>query len=494
MTHSLAIDQRRDPALFFVREEVQRFLRNGWSDVEQLDLTCVDRLCEWALGPDLQLGKSATAAIFGGIIEQFCDDFSDEGVAAGNLVLTRILQTLRGTSQGEELDRRLTQFSFADASAILRRYQLITQPVQLDSSRLDSIRKVIVLSRVTAGADIAVTSVIVNRLRKRLPKAKLVLIGPGHLPELFASVADCRHRNFVYLNDGGLVEKMTSWPRLLAITEEECEGLSEHEVLLFDPDSRLSQLGLLPLISDDCTCYFPSRFTPKLELTGCNLSTLTNEWLNHLLSENERWLPSITFPSQGEGFHSFVQSLHGLGSRLVVVINFGVGNDPRKRIHDEFEAKLVSTLLALPGTVVVLDTGRGEQKEQWVDRHLSGVLRKGLPAVCLAERELKGYRPAFSHGLIVFSGGLGALGKMIDAADCFIGYDSCGQHLAAATRTSAVIIFAGAPSERFIQRWSPDGSGNTTIPVSGPVSTPEATEQLIQTVIRAVEDIWLSKS
>lgn len=514
MTESLDLQHRRDPALSFVREAVQAFLGDG-RGLEQLDLTYVDRLCEWALNPDPHVAKAATSAIFGGIIEPLCDDFSDDGVTAGNLVLTRVLQWLRAIPQGQELDRRLNEFGFSDTSSILQHYRRISQPKQLTPARLDSVRKVIVLSRVTAGADIAITSVIVNRLRKRLPSSELVLVGPGHLAEFFASVVGCRHRSFVYMNDGGLVEKMTSWPRLLEITAEECEGLTADEVLLFDPDTRLSQLGLLPLTAEDSTCYFPSRLNPKPELAGCNLSSLTNEWLNHLLGENEQWQPSIIFPSNGEGYHSFVRSLRDLGCRLVVAINFGVGNDPRKRVHDEFEAELVSTLLRVPGTVVILDTGRGGEKEQWVNGHLDRIVRSGLPAIALGEAELKGYcpvvndhrgklegndfpndskppLPVFGHGLIVFSGLLGSLGKMIDAADCFIGYDSCGQHLAAATKTPAVIIFSGAPTQRFIQRWSPNMPGSCTIPVSGRVSTPEATGQLIQTVIRAVEGIRAS--
>ncbi|MBA3013725.1 MAG: hypothetical protein KKD63_04910 [Proteobacteria bacterium] len=489
MTNSSPMYQRRDPSLSFVRDTVHAFMGEGWRDVGQLDFTYVDRLCEWAVSADSQVAKAATAAIFGGIIEQFCDDFSDEGVTAGNLVLSRILQWLRVTPQGAELDCRLNDFGFADGDALLQRYLRVSQPRQLGPDRLDTLRKVFVLSRVTAGADIAITSVIVHRLRKRLPHTELVLIGPGHLVELFASVADCRYRDFVYKNDGGLFVKMTSWPRLLEVVAEECEGLSAHEVLLFDPDTRLSQLGLLPLLPGDNTCYFPSRFHPKQEFAGCNLSVLTNEWLNLLLDEKERWQPSIVFPSNGEDYHSFVQSLYGLGCRLVVTVNFGVGNDPRKRVHDEFETGLVSKLLGIPGTVVILDTGRGEQKEQWVTSHFDSVLGLGLPAVRLAETELQGYCPAFGHGLIVFTGVLGSLGKMIDAGDCFVGYDSCGQHLAAATRTPAVIIFSGAPSQRFIQRWSPDVPGSITIPIRGSVSTNEATELLIQTVIRAVAEI-----
>ncbi len=78
---------------------------------------------------------------------------------------------------------------------------------------------------------------------------------------------------------------------------------------------------------------------------------------------------------------------------------------------------------------------------------------------------------------------------MIDAADCFIGYDSCGQHLAAATRTPSVIVFAGAPSERFIKRWSPDLPGNLTIPMAGITATQQEVSDLIHQITRYVESV-----
>ena len=52
-------------------------------------------------------------------------------------------------------------------------------------SRHRDIKKILVLSRVTIGADIAVTSVIIQRLSERYPKAEMVLIGGGKLDEIF---------------------------------------------------------------------------------------------------------------------------------------------------------------------------------------------------------------------------------------------------------------------------------------------------------------------
>jgi hypothetical protein len=468
------------------------------------DLAIIDQLCEWSFSPDPQVARAASSALIGSIIETLCDDFSERGVTLANLVLTQILAYIRATPEGAELNQRLLDFAFTDSTAILEHYRKIRHRPPLPPEELSRVKKVLILSRVTAGADIAITSVIVQRLRRRLPEAELVLIGPPHLPELFSSVANCRHRRFVYKNDGTLFDKMTSWPRLLEISQEEQAGHQPGEVLLFDPDTRLTQLGLLPLAADAFTCYFPSRDCEPQAAPGRNLSALTNQWLDHLLGETAALNPRLTFQHQGEGYHPFSQGLHDRGCRLVVTINFGVGNDPRKKVHGSFEQDLIQSLLTLPGTIVILDIGQGQLKGQWIADHLARVRQQGLPAACLTdsfqsplvldgEAEVTTNPIHFGHGLIIFKGSLRSLGKMIDAADCFIGYDSCGQHLAAATGTPAIIVFAGAPSAKFIERWSPESPVNLTIPFNS-TATPREIEQLIEQISRAVAQFRATRS
>ena len=42
---------------------------------------------------------------------------------------------------------------------------------------MQDIKKILLLSRVTIGADVAVTSIIIQRLAELYPKAEMVLIG-----------------------------------------------------------------------------------------------------------------------------------------------------------------------------------------------------------------------------------------------------------------------------------------------------------------------------
>ena len=60
-------------------------------------------------------------------------------------------------------------------------------------------------------------------------------------------------------------------------------------------------------------------------------------------------------------------------------------------------------------------------------------------------------------------GSFASFASMIQASDFYVGYDSAGQHVAAACGVPQVTIFAGEPCERMFQRWRPTGHGRIRI-------------------------------
>jgi len=73
----------------------------------------------------------------------------------------------------------------------------------------------------------------------------------------------------------------------------------------------------------------------------------------------------------------------------------------------------------------------------------------------------------FDHGLLGLCTSLGELAAVCGEVDGYLGYDSCGQHLANAAGIPAVTVFTGHPHSRFLDRWSPWSRRNltTVIPV-----------------------------
>jgi ADP-heptose:LPS heptosyltransferase len=61
--------------------------------------------------------------------------------------------------------------------------------------------------------------------------------------------------------------------------------------------------------------------------------------------------------------------------------------------------------------------------------------------------------------LLIWHGGIGRLAALIGQSDLYIGYDSAGQHIAAALGVPTVDIFTGFSSPRMPRRWAPHGPG-----------------------------------
>ena len=100
-----------------------------------------------------------------------------------------------------------------------------------------------VLSRVTLGADVAVTSVLLAAAKQRFPHAEIVFVGPRKNYELFAGDPRLRHAPVDYRR-GSLRERLAVWDELQAL-------LAAPDALVIDPDSRLTQLGLLPVCPEE---------------------------------------------------------------------------------------------------------------------------------------------------------------------------------------------------------------------------------------------------
>ncbi len=482
--------EQRSPECRVVRQLASKFINDFKADTAP-DYDIIRELCHRSLNdPNPIQAQNTTRALFHGIIEPLCDDFSEKGVQVCNQVLTHILDVVRQRADGDQLHQLLNQHGFKDSSGILQRYEKIKKPVTLSTDRRLLTKKIIILSRVTAGADIAITSVIVHRLRQSFPLARIVLIGPTHLVTLFPELDNIEVLPMIYKNDGGLFDKMTSWPTLHKLIQQETSGDKPDSVLLFDPDTRMTQLGLLPLVDDLSTYYFPSRsWQPRTGVPG-NLSILTNQWLNIILEEAEESPPYLVLHNEGHGYNAFCQKLKSQGCNCVIMINFGVGNNHKKKIAGTFEERLLFALLHEPRTIVILDSGRGKEEGKQIEHLLQRAQQQGINTDFLDEEQITRANIKFNNGLLAFNGSLDALGKMICASDCFIGYDSSGQHLAAATGTSAIILFAGAPSQRFIEHWSPDSNKIRTITINSQrANTSEGRKELITKIKKIINRI-----
>jgi ADP-heptose:LPS heptosyltransferase len=275
-------------------------------------------------------------------------------------------------------------------------------------------RRVYVLSRVTLGADIAVTSVLMDAARRRFPAAEVVFAGPRKNYELFAADPRVAHAPLDYRR-GTIAERLTAWRRLREIADD----------LVIDPDSRLTQLGLMPVGDERRYHLFESR----------SFGAGTADALPTLAA---RWAAATFGVPDAKPYLAPRPEPLDLPERYIA-ISLGVGENPAKRLPDPFEPELLALLAArLP---LVIDRGAGGEERARVERAAAAA----------------GVVPTWWDGS--FAGFAG----IISRASLYVGYDSAGQHAAAAAGVPLISVFAGFPAPRMFDRWRPVSAGATVI-------------------------------
>lgn len=412
----------------------------------------IDLLCEMTtFSEDNDLTGVAAQALFSIIIESLCDDFEDLQTETYNRVMAQLISFCRKLPSGQDLDHRLNDFDISDHGGLLARIETLrSDGKQLGHPK--DIKKIMLLSRVTIGADVAITSIIIQRLASIFPQADIVLIGDSKLKEIYGGNTRIRLQTVNYNRRGGLIERLSSWQLVLDIIKQELAACPLENTILIDPDSRLSQLGVLPIIPDAQYFFFDSRSDISFA-SNMSMAQLTNTWLTQVTGEEDFYYPRI-WPRQSnlEIASGFGRDLKSFGARRFIVINFGVGGNKRKKVGWQFEKQLLLSLLQEPNTVIVLDKGFGDDELRDSNLLIDAVKADGFDV-----REAVFGTPLGSgirSGVIGMQTRIGEIASLIANCDEYIGYDSACQHIAAAVRTPCLTIFAGSNNMRFIRRWS----------------------------------------
>ncbi len=299
------------------------------------------------------------------------------------------------------------------AQHLVARYNRIRRPRVLDRDP-DSIENVFVLSRVTLGADVAVTSVMLDAAKQRFPNAAIWFTGPKKSWELFAADARLRHLPIAYGRGGTIDDRLSVWPEL---RDAVC---LPHSVII-DPDSRLTQLGLLPICQEEDYYLFESRSYGAD--SGASLTELARRWV----AETFGVAQARPYISPGPDVAEFAAT-----------VSFGVGENPSKRVAEGFEEELLGRL----PRPLLIDKGAGGEEAERVERAVA---------------------KAGGDGIVMWDGSFADFAAHIQRSRLYVGYDSAGGHVAAACGIPMISIFTGAVSERMFQRWRPTGAGRIEI-------------------------------
>ena len=265
----------------------------------------------------------------------------------------------------------------------------------------DSAQRVYVLSRITLGADVAVTSVLLDAAKRRYPSAEIVFVGPRKNYELFEADPRIVHREIAYARGGSLRDRL-----------EASAALWFDDGLVLDPDSRLTQLGLIRVCPDDRHRFFDSR-------------SFGGDGSDRLPDLAARW---ADVPEA----RPYVAPRPASGSPADITVSLGVGENPAKRLNDDFERELLR-LLAETGASVLVDKGGSTAERERVER-------------------------ALPPGAQTHDGAFAPFAAEIARSKLFVGYDSAAGHVASACGVPLISIAKGFVSERMAARWRPLGT------------------------------------
>lgn len=265
--------------------------------------------------------------------------------------------------------------------------------------------RVYVLSRITLGADIAITSTLMDSLKRRYPKASIVFVGPRKNHELFADDSRIEHMEAPYARSGALKDRL-----------EASAALWFDDGIVVDPDSRLTQLGLIRVCPDQQYAFFDSRSFGGTSFD--RLPDLAARW-----SKDPQAKPYIA-PA----------CVHGDAAEITV--SLGVGENLSKRLPNAFETELMRALVAT-GKSILIDAGLALEEQSRVERAIQPF--SGNPQIR------------------IHHGSFARFAADIARSKLFVGYDSAGGHVASACRVPVISIARGFACERMAARWRPLG-------------------------------------
>jgi len=369
---------------------------------------------------------AGSAALFRDLVEPLADAFEFSLVNAYAHIFARVIEAA---------------LPDLDAAELIERFMRIRRPKKFVGNP-ESVEHVFVLSRITIGADIAITSRILRAAFVHFPNAKIHFVGLRKNFEMFEPEIGLEFVELPYKRTGTLRERLGVYPALK-------EALSVKGALIVDPDSRLSQLGLLPLGEEENYFFFETRSWWSDE--DMPLGEMTERWLEQTF-EVPLHVPIVAVEDRLEGFD--------------VTLSLGVGENPEKAMPWPFEPKLLQ-LLVDRGLRVLVDTGAGGDEAERVHRAIAEV------------------RPGANGSVTPYYGSFKEFASEINASELFIGYDSAGGHAACALGVPGLLLFKGYANERFMIRWIPWGDGELEVLDAENLSIEEGLDR-VQEAVEAI--------
>jgi ADP-heptose:LPS heptosyltransferase len=387
------------------------------------------QLIDQAADPAPDIARPASRALFRDLVEPLADRFEPRLCDVYVEIFSHAIARVRPDLDAAELTARYRRIRHAPHYTDL--------PHKPD--------RVIVLSRVTLGADVAVTSIVLNAAKRRFPNADIHFAGSQKGWELFEADSSLRHMPVSYGRADTLLQRLEAGRQLE-------QAVAGDNTLVIDPDSRLTQLGLLPVCPEDHYFFFESRAYGGD--SDSSLVALTEQWVAETFG-----VVNAT---------AYIAPAEKASPEAAITLSLGVGENPDKGLPPSFESELLRGLAAI-GPTVLIDKGAGGDEARRVNEAIAAV-------------------PELADRIATWDGAFAPFASSIARSRLYVGYDSSGQHVAAACGVPRITLFAGYTTERMFERWQPDGRGRKVV-IRASEQPPDEVLETALTAARSLLDL-----
>ena len=499
-----------------------------WSKLrtdKRIERQAIEFITEIAISENQEKAQIGSTILFEEIVERLFDSFSREDRLVFYEIFAQVLSICREKSNGAMLGEMLKKYGLKSEDDLIRRVELIfgRKPYSWNKKKREGVSKVIIPTRVTIGADIAITSIAIERAKELFPSAEIVFLCNPRIKNLFSGDPKVRTVDYLYRRRGTLVERLEDTIQACNIVSKETKGIKNYVII--DPNSRVFQTGMIP-----CTAETERYYYLQDTLRDDEVETVRSHCqnVNFWFDENFGGRGGITLPrvyltQEAKDFASSIKEKFKLNTQHLISISFGFGGNDAKRVGGNFEIRLPERLIEntpYPRTLL-LEIGIHASERRQADSILQNLVanKKRVVRITAEEGEymielwygdsespdigkpdLKAtvkdisefiYRDEnWRPDLIAFHADLGNTAAIYGMCHQYIGYDSKGQHIAAALGTPSITLFTDFGSLYFTKRWTPSGpNARKTVLVDNQrvISGEESIENTIEHVVSNLE-------
>ncbi len=384
------------------------------------------RLLDLSLLASTDAGRMATRELLARTVRD-CERLTRSSRDSACRELIRLWTALYEHPVAAPVASMLARAGFVDGAALQERYARVRRNERLEVPSQP--QRIVVLSRVTLGADIAITSVLLQRLRARFPDSPITLVADRGAASLIGACPGVRPYLMRYPRSGSLGERLVAWSTVTRLIDQLGADL------VVAADSRIDQLGSLPSCPEERYAFIETSFAGEVRPWAVHI----NAAFDTLFGPGAPAAPAVWLDGAPPSLPQpcIALKLQAAGAR-------------DKTLSVDFERRLLQGLLD-QGHTLVVDRGIGDE----IARSDAVLASTGQPVVQASDA----VTPSLGKArILAWKGSIGGWARLTSGCTRAIAYDSVHGHLSAAIGLPTTVLFAGQPTPDFATAWAPPGA------------------------------------